>query len=728
VWRTTVQGGPLFQVTGHRSDHVTWPSSSRDGNVLVYEHDFDLYAIDLAKPVPRKLSITTSYRYEDPVGTETLAAGFQAPAWSPSGAQLVFASRGDLWIASIEGGDARPLTRGVMDDRDPAWTADGKEVVYVTSPVGMPGQAVRISVSGGEPRPITREEGAYRSPRLSPRGELLLVARTEGSETDLLLVDARTGEAKPFASAKGADELFGAFSSDGKQIAYLSTRQGRTELLVRGLDEGAARTLKTEPSLKFGLDWSPDGKRLAYTVRPQSGAPFVRVLEIESGRETPAAAGAQRPSWSPDSTMLLCEEPSGESTKLTIRDAGGGQRLPVPVKAARTMARSEEMRGVFQQVWSSYYNNYYDPFFHGVDMPALREKYAGLAAACRTKPELYDLINEMIRELRSSHIHLKPAPVRNSASTGSLAADLGPDGRVLRVEPGGPAAKSGIREGERIILAPGEDLDRVLAGLAEARLRVRDAGGVEREVAVKGVDRSTLRQLKYENWVERNRKLVKERSGGRLAYFHIRMMVQSEVTRLREALEGDCKEAEALVFDERDGQGGLAHRPVCALLDSTAQERLNRSPACWTRNRNGTSSPDRYGGGRAASKSWDKPVIMIQNEISRSDKEILPYTFRHLGIGYLVGMPTAGGVIGGSEWTMQDGSRIVVSVQGWFTAEGRNMEGWGVPPDYRVPMTHEDLIAGRDPQIEKAVDVLLAQMDGRIPAPRKPGGDKIEGK
>ena len=132
----------------------------------------------------------------------------------------------------------------------------------------------------------------------------------------------------------------------------------------------------------------------------------------------------------------------------------------------------------------------------------------------------------------------------------------------------------------------------------------------------------------------------------------------------------------------------------------------------------------RLQGGRAAGKSWDRPVIMIQNSISRSDKEILPYTFRHLGIGYLVGMPTAGGVIGGSDWTMQDGSKITVSIQGWFTTDGRNMEGWGVPPDYRVPETHEDLYAGRDAQLEKAIEVLLAQMDGKIAAPKKSGLEK----
>ncbi|HEV3026870.1 MAG TPA: S41 family peptidase, partial [Planctomycetota bacterium] len=250
-------------------------------------------------------------------------------------------------------------------------------------------------------------------------------------------------------------------------------------------------------------------------------------------------------------------------------------------------------------------------------------------------------------------------------------------------------------------------------------------------VVLRGLDRGALRELKYENRIAARKKLVKERSGGRLAYHHIKMMVAGEVSRFKAAMETEWPDAEGLILDERDGVGGLAHRPLCGLLDSTAPDRLNAAPACFTRNRNGSSAPDVYGtgpqGGRPTGKSWDKPVILVQNEISRSDKEILPFTFRYLGIGYLVGMPTAGGVIGGNEWTMRDGSKITVSVQGWFSADGRNLEGYGVPPDFRAAETHEDLLIGRDAPLEKAIEILLAQMDGKIAPPKKPGDRKADG-
>ena len=745
VWRTSVTGGPLLQVTGHWDDEVTWPTTAQNGNVLVYERDFSLYSIDprQLQQRPVRLTISSENRYEDPEAQKTVTSGFRTPAWSPSGSRIAFACRGQIWTVSADGKDARALTRGLEDHRDPAWTPDGKHIFYVRSPLDQPSQVWMVDADGGAPRIILKEEGDYDSPSVCPDGRTLLVTNRKSSPPALMSVDLDSGTSRVIPGA-----VSGCLSPDGKRLACLRTFGGKSIVFTMNLDGSDSQELKSSAGDKSGLRWSPDGTRLLWTESTAQQR-VVKTLQVQTQIESVVAKNIRAASWSPDGTMVVAEVERGQvadTQGLTIFDVGNSQKLPLEIKATRAVSRREEMSGVFLQVWSAYSSNYYDPYFHGVDWAGVREKYRPLVEECQTKPELYDLINDMIRELRSSHVHLTPAPLKNSVITGSLAADLSvdPDGtiRLSRVEPNGPADKAGLVDGDVVLsvgeheLVVGTDFDRLLTGDGvetppEVKLRVRSAVGETREVTVRGLERSALRELKYENRIAARKKLVKEKSGGRLAYHHIKMMVAGEVSRFKTAMESEWADAEGLVLDERDGVGGLAHRPLCGLLDSTAADRLNAAPACFTRNRNGTSAPDVYGtgsqGGRPSGKSWDKPVIMVQNEISRSDKEILPFTFRYLGIGYLVGMPTAGGVIGGNEWTMRDGSKITVSVQGWFSADGRNLEGYGVPPDFRAAETHEDLLNGRDAPLEKAIEVLLAQMDGKIAAPRKPGDRKADG-
>jgi C-terminal processing protease CtpA/Prc len=217
---------------------------------------------------------------------------------------------------------------------------------------------------------------------------------------------------------------------------------------------------------------------------------------------------------------------------------------------------------------------------------------------------------------------------------------------------------------------------------------------------------------------------VKERSNGRLVYHHIQYMNAAEVKRLQEAIETEFGDAEGMVLDIRDGMGGLAHWQVMSLLQSRVRQDYKDKAILYMRYRNGRVIPDVFsfnpiGGTVPEEVSFKRPVTLIQNEVSRSDKEIFSYIFNVMGMGYRVGTPTAGGVIGGFPNRLVDGSNVVVSVQGWYTKEGTNLEGFRVPPDVYVGRSIEDWHTGRDPQLEKATEVLLAQLEGKLPLPRK---------
>ena len=103
-------------------------------------------------------------------------------------------------------------------------------------------------------------------------------------------------------------------------------------------------------------------------------------------------------------------------------------------------------------------------------------------------------------------------------------------------------------------------------------------------------------------------------------------------------------------------------------------------------------------------------MAVLQNERSASNAEMFPDGFRKLGLGKVIGVPTMGAVIGTGSHRLMDGSSIRTPGFGVFTAKGENLENYGVQPDVFVDNTPEDFLGGHDRQIEKAVEVLTAEM------------------
>ena len=103
-------------------------------------------------------------------------------------------------------------------------------------------------------------------------------------------------------------------------------------------------------------------------------------------------------------------------------------------------------------------------------------------------------------------------------------------------------------------------------------------------------------------------------------------------------------------------------------------------------------------------------MVVMQNERSASDAEMFPAGFNALGLGKIIGVPTMGAVIGSGSYTLLNGAAIRTPGCGLWTVTGQNMENYGVPPDIHVDNTPSDFIKGRDAQIEKAVEVLKAEM------------------
>ncbi|MEK7405500.1 MAG: S41 family peptidase [Acidobacteriota bacterium] len=193
------------------------------------------------------------------------------------------------------------------------------------------------------------------------------------------------------------------------------------------------------------------------------------------------------------------------------------------------------------------------------------------------------------------------------------------------------------------------------------------------------------------------RALVDKLPGGEIGYLHIRATDTESLRKFeRELVENHFKKA--LVIDQRFNPGGGIDQELLQILGQR-QYQLTRP-----RDSVNIARPQRafYG-----------PMVVMQNERSTSDAEMFLDGFRSLGLGKVVGVTTYGAVIGTGSHRLMDGSSIRTPATGVWNVKGYNLENYGVPPDIHVDDTPEDFLKGRDAQLEKAVEVLQAELKQR---------------
>src|SRR5688500_4000420 len=120
--------------------------------------------------------------------------------------------------------------------------------------------------------------------------------------------------------------------------------------------------------------------------------------------------------------------------------------------------------------------------------------------------------------------------------------------------------------------------------------------------------------------------------------------------------------------------------------------------------------------------AFNGPMIAILNENSSSDGDIFPYMFREAGLGQLVGKRSWGGVVGiSNRGTLIDGGTVSVPQSALANVKGEYIiEGYGVDPDIEVDNDPRSVIAGRDPQLERAVAEVMKKLASPVKLPGRP--------
>jgi len=371
-------------------------------------------------------------------------------------------------------------------------------------------------------------------------------------------------------------------------------------------------------------------------------------------------------------------------------------------------------REVFEEGWRVMKNRFYDAKMHGADWNAAKATYGALLDYLVDQEELQNVMMMMIGELNASHTGVSgggPAGDRVSVQTRHPGFDIAADSsgyyRVGHIWKGSPVDREWVkvRKGDYIIAVNDQELKTTdnywkhftLTAGRKFHFLINDKPAREGawEVVIEPWNTGALSNAQYAKWVEDRRAMVDKLSNGEIGYLHIRAMDAASLRQFTLDL-AMYRNRKALVIDQRfNGGGGIDQELLSILVGEKYQYSRGRDA--------GIEVPRPL-------ETFYGPMVVMQNERSASDAEMFPQGFKDLKLGKVIGVPTMGAVIATGSYSLADGSSIRTPGSGVWTASGDNMENFGVKPDVYVDNTPEDFFRGRDAQIEKAVEVLKAEI------------------
>ena len=393
---------------------------------------------------------------------------------------------------------------------------------------------------------------------------------------------------------------------------------------------------------------------------------------------------------------------------------------PAPTPPAKTLS-DETNVAALNQVWDLARDRFYDPRMNGVDWPAMRDRYRPQASGARGRADLADAINAMLATLGASHTRFytpdEPAyyqladifagalerrgldrifPGGEVSYPGiGIFTETDDQGRLFAagVIEGAPAHRAGLLPGDEILSADGRPFEAVgsfrgkVGDTVSLAIR-RSAGGAP---VVIGVAPADLKPgAMFLAGLKESARVIKASGGARVGYVHVWSYASRRYQGALEDLiaEGPLSDADALVWDLRDGWGG-AQPGYLDLFNP-------RSPTLQVAERDGETG--------VVGAKWRKPVAALINGGTRSGKEVLAYGFKEYGLGPLIGGRTEGAVLAATAFLIGDQGLLLLAVED-VLVDGRRLEGVGVEPTIAVPFDRR-YAAGADPQLERAVATL----------------------
>lgn len=379
-----------------------------------------------------------------------------------------------------------------------------------------------------------------------------------------------------------------------------------------------------------------------------------------------------------------------------------------------------EWKQMFLEIWRLEKNLFYVANMHGVDWEKMLQKYLPLVKYLSHRKDLTYLAGELIGELCIGHTYVGGGemPEVEKTNIGLLGAEFAPnqDGlfKITKIYEGenwqerrrSPLTEPGIKAsvGDYILEINGREvklpntpyqlLQKTLGTIVTLKLNNKPVNEGAWEVKVKPIESET--QLRYLDWINANAKYVEKATNGKIGYVYIPDMSFEGLNEFVKNWYPQLNK-QGIIIDDRFNGGGFVSQMIL--------ERLRRFMVglSFTRNTGISSEPP---------ASYSGKLVMLINSYSASDGDIFPYHFRKYNLGTIIGMRTWGGVVGIAGFTpLMDGGYITIPISGTYDLDSQwAIENEGVSPDIEIDNLPNDVVKGKDVQLDKAIEVIMKKI------------------
>ncbi len=690
-------GEQSMHLTGHDSGYRHTLRWSPDGEKLAFtDQTLTLYVLDVTT---ERITRVDRAEYEN-VDVAQDKKPISDYAWSPDSKWIAYSKMNadlvyQVYLYSLKSGQWQKISNGLFHDFGPEFTRDGEHLFFISNRRFSP------TLGDLEWEMVYKDLAGVYAVTLTEDGEPFLPLRSDEVKRDGEIDEIKTEETEESVTVR-VD-----FTGIGDRVEALPLPRGNYRSLTAG--ESGLYYLNKD-----------DGDFNKFEFR-DVGTMDLHQYSYEDREKHLVIGGIDGYRLSADGGSLVYKQ--GNDIGIIAADARESQGEPLDLSGLTMwLDPRTEWEQIYHEVWRMERDYYYEPDMHGLDWPEVRQKYAELLPYASSRADVAYLIGEMIGELSTSHTYEWGGDRKRDAdrvSVGMLGVDWQVDepanryrfGKIHRepdwtdeVDPPLLGPGMDVREGEYLLAVNGEEVTaernvysyfQNLVG-TQITLTVNDnpemAGA--REVTVEPLGGEGT--LRYNTWVEHNRKLVAEESNGKIGYIHLPDTYLGSQKEFPRYWYSQTRK-QGLIIDGRYNGGGLDPDIFLRRLDRPVH-------AYWTR---------RYSHDQTIPEIATRAhMVCLTNKQAGSGGDMLPFEFRAREMGPVIGTRTWGGLVGVSQWIqMVDGGVISAPDYRIYDREGNwIIENEGVTPDIRVENHPSEMAKGHDAQLMKAVEVLMEKI------------------